>query len=360
MAGEVTNVELLLTRGRALGISFVIVENVPSEISRAARVSAHLLAAFCTTGTELRAAAELLGLMDRREAERIQNLGKGECVVVLTGDRCPAPLHLRLPKPSFDGRSLSRQEWEFYMARSLQDLLPGVIPRYAGFIEQRQEVKQHERDPNRLSYNAWRVFVHIADNPTVEIEERCGALGMNRGEEEAGRKEGMLKGYLQDAGTFGRGVKLFALTPKGLAFSEEHNVPVRKFKSSVLHEALLQRVMIGVSKALPRIRWTAPGGTTGGTQPDGYGLLPGGRALCLQIHWKNKDDYEVQRLMDLCRIEHVDLILLVAPTKKAVDAVELAISKQWRADVPKRYVLLSATDCLAPDFDWMTVMERPT
>jgi hypothetical protein len=49
-----------------------------------------------------------------------------------------------------------------------------------------------------------------------------------------------------------------------------------------------------------------------------------------------------------------------APTKKAVDAVELAVSKQWQADVPRRYVLLSATEALAPGFGWVALMERPT
>jgi len=64
--------------------------------------------------------------------------------------------------------------------------------------------------------------------------------------------------------------------------------------------------------------------------------------------------------VDLCAIDHVDTVLLVAPTKKAATAISLAIRKQWREEVPERYVLLSATECLAPDFDWMTILKRPT
>jgi len=225
MAGEVTNFELLLTRGRALGISFLIVEQVPSEISRAARISTHLVAAFCTSGTELRAAADLLGLRDPRQAERLQSLAKGECIVTLAGDRCPTPLLIRTPKVTFDRRNLTQEEQKFYMSRSLADLLSKVQPRYAGFIEQRQTGKRIERDPNRLSPSAWRVFVRIAGN-AEDIESRMVALGMNRGEEEVARKECMTKVYVAEAGTLGRGIKYFALTPRGLAYAEEHSVPV--------------------------------------------------------------------------------------------------------------------------------------
>lgn len=204
MAGEVTNFELLLTRGRALGISFLIVEQVPSEISRAARVSTHLVAAFCTSGTELRAAADLLGLRDPRQIEPLQSLAKGECIVTLTGDRCPTPLLVRTPKVTFDRRNLTQEEREFYMNRSFADLLPKVQPRYAGFIEQRQTGKRVERDPNRLSPSAWRVFVRIAGN-VEDIESRMAVLGMNRGEEEVARKECMTKSYVTKAGSLGRG-----------------------------------------------------------------------------------------------------------------------------------------------------------
>ena len=357
MLGEVTNFELLLTRGRALGISFLIAEHVPSEISKAARVSMHLVAAFCTNGTELRAAAELLGLRDIRQTERLQSLGKGECIVSLTGDRCPVPLLVRIPLLEIDRSNLTQQEREFFAARSLEDLLPHVRLRYSGFIEERQEQVRRERDPNRLTMAAWRVFVRIADN-VEKIEDRMAALGMNRGEEEVARKECMDKGYVAKAGTFGQGIRFFELTPKGRAYAEAHNVPVRTFKSGVVHEAILQGVRRSLSKACPSIRWTTSAGVTGSTQPDAYGVFHDGQAICIQIHCHNKIDYEVRKLMDLCAIEHVDMVLLVAPTKKAIAAVSLAIDRMWKKEVPRRCVLLSATECLEADFDWMTLLER--
>jgi hypothetical protein len=322
-------------------------------------VSVHLVVAFCTSGSELRAAAELLGLRDPRQIDRVQGLGKGECIVSLTGDRCPVPLLIRIPLLEVNRSNLSREEREFFVTRSLEDQLPHVLPRFTGYIQEREDTERRERDPNRLSYAAWKAFTMIAEYPYETIEERCAALDMNRAEEETARKECLLKGYVCEAGSIGRGITFFQLTPKGLALAQQHYVRVHTFKSSVVHEALLRRVMRGISMAAPNTRWTKPQGATGSVQPDGYGLLSGGRAICVQINCQNKHDYEIRRLMDLCAIEHVDLALLVVPTKKAAASVSLIIDKMWKPEVPRRYVILSATECLEPDFDWVTLLERP-
>ncbi len=358
MAGEVTNFDLLLTRGRALRIGFLTAEQVPSEISRAARVSAHLVVAFCTNGTELRAAAELLGLREREQVERLQSLGKGEAIVALTGDRCPVPILVRFPEPEIDRSNLTKAEREFYTARSLEDLQAKMLPRYTGFIQQRQETKRRERDPNRLSVNAWKVFVRVASGPET-IDERCGVLRLNRGEEEAARRECANKGYLRDAGGYGQGIKLFELTPKGRDFAAEHNVPVRKYKSGVVHEALLERVKRGLSKHCPSVRWTSPRGATGDLQPDAYGVFQDGSTLWVEIHCRNKPQYEATKLQKVCTIDHVDIVLLVAPTKKDIAAIDLKLDKEWKEKVAKCYFLYSATDCLNDRFDWMEVLERP-
>lgn len=356
MADEVTNFELLLTRGRALGISFLIAEQVPSQISRAARVSAHLVVGFCTTGSELMTTVELLGLADRRQRDALRSLGMGECIVALTGDRCPMPLRVRFSLPEIDRRNLTAKEREYYIARSLEGIL--AKPRFAGFIEQREEVKKRERDPNRLSEHAWKVFVRIAQYPHETIEERMAILNLNRAEEGTARSECDLKGCIKQAGTLGRGMKFFQLQFKGKEFAERSNVPVTKFKSGVVHEALLRRVMKGLSGACPSLAWTNPSGATGATQPDGYGLLPNGRVICVQVHCHNKRRYEVRKLKDLCRINHVDLVLMVVATQKARDALAMEISKQWKDGTPQKYVLLSATECLDRQFDWTSVLDK--
>jgi len=358
MAGEVTHFELLLTRGRALSIAYIFAEQVPTAITHAARVSARFVVAFATSGPELRVTAELLGLRDAREVEWLRRLAPGEAIVAMSGDRLPAPLLVQFPLPEIDRSNLTRREREFYARRSLEDQLPHVKPRYTGFIEERQEVKQRERDPNRLSVNAWKVFVRIAEHPDETIEERMRHLGFNRAEEGAARKEGRTKGYVAEAGSFGQGITLFKVTPKGRAFAEKHNVPVTTFKSGVVHESLLNRVRRRISKACPGITWQKPAGATGSTQPDAYGLFTDGRAICVQIGYRNKLDYEIKRLLDLCRIEHVDMVLLVAANKKAVEAAASVIAEKWQNEVPRRYVLTSATACLQDDFNWIGVLEQ--
>jgi len=360
MAGEVSHLELLLTRGRALGIAYVIGEQVPSAFTHAARVSARFIVAYATGGPELRVTAELLGLRDAREIDRLRRLAPGEAIVAMSGSRLPAPLLVQFPLPEIDRSNLTRPEREFYTRRAMEDQIPKVKPRYTGFLEERQEVKQRERDPNRLSTNAWKVFVRIADRPDETIEERMRHLGFNRAEEGAGRKECMAKGYVTEAGSFGQGITLFRLSPKGRSFAERHNIPVATPKSGVVHEALLNRVRRRISKACPGITWQRPARATGPVQPDAYGLFTDGRALCLQIHYRNKLDYEIKRLMDLCKIDHVDFVLFVAPTKKAVEAASSVIAERWQGEVPRRYVLTSATECLSEDFDWVGLLERST
>jgi hypothetical protein len=358
MHGEVSHLELLLTRGRALSIAYLIGEQVPSAFTHAARVSARFIIAYATAGPELRVTAELLGLRDNREVERLRRLAPGEAIVAMSGSRLPAPLLVQFPLPDIDRSNLTRPEREFYTRRALEDQIPNVKPRYTGFLEERQEVKQRERDPNRLSANAWRVFARIAQYPYETIEDRMVALNLNRGEENAGRKEPEHKGFIAEAGTYGRGIVVCELTPKGRAFAEQHNIPVHTYKSGAVHEALLRRTMRALSKASSGLRWVSPSGATGPVQPDAYGLFTDGQALCVQIHYRNKLDYEIKRLIDLCKIDHVDLVLFVAPTKKAVEAASSVIGERWRDEVPRRYVLTSATECLVEGFDWVGLLER--
>lgn len=353
MPEQVTNFELLLTRGRALGISFLIAEQVISEICRAARISPHLLVSFTVTGTEFRTVLELLGLREREQVEMLGSLGKGECIVVLTGDRCPVPLHVRIPDPAVDRSNLNAKEREFYERRSLRDQLPNVKPRFVGFAE----VKKRESDPSRLSMNAWRVFVRIVGYPPETIMERCVSLGLNRNEEKTARDEARAKGYLKPAGTFGRGIKFFSPTAKGIDFANKNNVPVRKFKSGVVHEYLLHHVKASLGRSCPGLKWKKPAGATGSVQPDAYGLFADGTAMCVEISVKNKPTYEVKRLLQLCSIDHIDIVVVVAPTDKGATALESVFSAEWEPGVPKRYRVVSATRCLESDCDWMPTLE---
>lgn len=354
---EVTGFESKITASRALGICCVIVEQVPSEICRAARVAPHLVIAFRTAGSELRTTTEILGLSDRRQAEALQSLCQGECIVVVGDDRGLPPLRVHIPKLALDRSNLTAEERAFHIKRSLADQLPRVNPRYEGYARGRQEVKDRERDPNRLSKNAYRDLVGIAAGPRT-IAQLCRDLDLNTAEEGAARAECIRKGYVVEAGNVGWGLKLFELSPKGERFADEHNIPRRKYKSGVIHEFLLEKVREGLGAACPGLRWVNPAGVTGFVQPDAYGLFSGGQAICVQISWRNKLEYEVERLMELCSLAHLDMVLFVTPTKKKALSLELLIGQMWKAGIPRKYQLLSATDMLADGYDWASVLER--
>lgn len=354
---EVTGFESKITASRALGICCLIAEQVPSEICKAARVAPHLIVAFRTAGSELRTTAEILGLTDRRQVEALQSLCKGECIVALGDDRGLPPLRVWIPELAMDRNNLTSEERAFYIKHSLADQLPRVRPRYEGYVQRRQEVKQREKDPNRLSKNGYGVFAAIAAGPKT-IDRICRDLNLNRAEEGVARNECIRKGYVVEAGTVGWGVKLFQRSPKGERFSDDHNIPRRRQKSGVIHEFLLERVKEGLGAACPGLRWVKPAGVTGLLQPDAYGLFAGGKAICVQISWRNKLEYEVDRLMELCSLTHVDMVLLVAPTKKKALSLESLIGQKWKASVPQKYHLLSATDMLADGYDWASILER--
>ena len=66
MMGEITNFELLLTRGRAMGICFLTAEQVPSEISRAARQEMLLPNSALAPPTAARAEGKRVGGNEHR------------------------------------------------------------------------------------------------------------------------------------------------------------------------------------------------------------------------------------------------------------------------------------------------------
>jgi hypothetical protein len=118
--GEVTRFESQITGSRALGICYLIVEQVPSEICKAARVAPHLIMAFRPAGSELRLTADLLGLGDRSEVEALQSLGRRECIVRVGGNRALPPLRVWIPELNIDRSNLTSEERKFYAERSLR------------------------------------------------------------------------------------------------------------------------------------------------------------------------------------------------------------------------------------------------
>lgn len=96
----IPDIELLFSRARALGLGFMIAEQVPSAVSPAVLTSCRLRLAFNTSPPEQIVAARLLGL-NPEQAEELYKLPVGQCIARLSGDRIPVPFRLEIPYPEF-------------------------------------------------------------------------------------------------------------------------------------------------------------------------------------------------------------------------------------------------------------------
>lgn len=92
----VPDIELAFSRSRALGISYLVAEQLISQVSPAVITSCRLKLAFCNTAPELRYVANSLGL-DFLQQNEIPRLPPGECIARLAGNRIPYPFRLKFP-----------------------------------------------------------------------------------------------------------------------------------------------------------------------------------------------------------------------------------------------------------------------
>jgi hypothetical protein len=94
----IPDIELLFSRSRALGIGFLVAEQIPSAVSPAVLTSTRLRLAFNTSPPESWLVGRLLGLDNEQTAE-LHKLGVGECITRLSGDRIPGPFRMQIPYP---------------------------------------------------------------------------------------------------------------------------------------------------------------------------------------------------------------------------------------------------------------------
>ncbi len=97
-AAMIADIELLFSRSRALGIGFLVSEQIVSMVSPAVVTACRLKLAFNSSPPELLYVARLLGL-NERQARELTTLPPGRCIARLSGDRLPSPFRLTIPYP---------------------------------------------------------------------------------------------------------------------------------------------------------------------------------------------------------------------------------------------------------------------
>ena len=96
--GFIPDIELLFSRSRALKVSFLVGEQLISQVSPAVVTSTKVRLAFNTTPPEDWFVARALGLNPLQQAE-LSKLAPGEAIARVAGDRIPGPFRVKIPYP---------------------------------------------------------------------------------------------------------------------------------------------------------------------------------------------------------------------------------------------------------------------
>jgi len=218
-----------------------------------------------------------------------------------------------------------------------------------------------------LTGDALKVFMRLAEHSEEPIPARCDALGMDRAQEVRARKVLEAKGFVAALEqTLGKRIKFYQLTTdKGIDWAHQHSIKVKAYKSGPLHEYLLYQIEKAIGAVSPKFSFQrhSPIAREHGLEPDSVLHLPGGQRVIIEICCNNIA-YEAHNLVREQQIEGVDMVLAVTPNQKTKKALEQAVERRRVTDEAatrlRPLIVVDAGECLAPDFDWVTVLERPT
>jgi len=285
------------------------------------------------------------------QAANMPELGFREAIVQY-GDH-PAPFKVRVDELSFpkppDGAELELQA---------QDFLAGV--RWA------EEAIVHEPSEDlSITGDALKLFIHMAANCAQLIPQRRDAVAMEPAQEVRARSVLEDKGFVTELEqTLGNRRKFHELTPKGIEWATRHKIKVKQYKSGPLHEYLLNQVekkLCALSSKFA-VQRNSSIAREHGLEPDSVLLMPEGRRVIIEICCSDMP-YEARNLTQERLVDGVDMVLAVTPNRKTKKALEQAVEKCQVPDeeaILKPLIVIDAGECLAADFDWVTILERPT
>ena len=207
----VLDIDQLLTGSRPFNMGFILIEQVVSQLSRAVVNNTELKVAFNSQAQEISHVASIMGL-NREQREKLRSLEVGECIVSLSGGRCPVPALVRTPCFETDPADVGPERLKAAVERTIELLGKDVI---VG-AEHRPASPQDALDENEVallhrvsqepfeSLGARRVATGLANSAFYSIVTRLTELGMIRAS------------FVKTPGP-GRPMKLLALTERGRA-----------------------------------------------------------------------------------------------------------------------------------------------
>lgn len=241
----IPDIELLFSRSRALGLGFLVAEQIPSAVSSAVLTSTRLRLAFNTSAPELWFVAKLLGL-NQEQAGELVKLPPGQCIARLAGERIPGPFRMTIPLSDCVGGSGgegAKQELRDVAERSLRELGRSVVPRStavdfvalggappAGSAAGSGGAIGREREQAGTAKEELDVLQHLVENPFLTTTQRAEAKRLSAWKLDSLRKrlerQGLIEVVPINPGGRGANFKLWDLTEKGRVLLIQYKVKI--------------------------------------------------------------------------------------------------------------------------------------
>lgn len=353
---EVFEFDLVVSRARRFGMIFMVLEQLAQYVSDAVATSCRLFLVFGTHGDQVYWTSRLLGL-DQEQGKRLPSLPRGTCVALLTGDRCPRPFVMEIPRYHHEVIGVSRAEVRELASRSLAGLREGVAPRWMGFQARLQGEQQEKDDAEEIRGVPRKVMTDICLHPMSLIGERTARLRIDRNADWRARDILRRRALVEEKKVLGNHT-IVVPTAKGIAWARRHGVRVHSYKSGDDHEFALSRLCHDLLSLSSQLAIRRAGTQINGVEADA--LLTSRAGLCVPIQVSDANDpmYEADRLVFLANVPDVDLVLFVGLRKKSCDTVWKLLLETDSGTVLRKVVVLHVATVLSPNFDWTEVLSR--
>jgi hypothetical protein len=288
------------------------------------------------------------------QAKSITRLEKREILVSYGGS--PTPFKVRVDELLFPPKLD-----ETAMEKKAQDFLDEVTWNEDTGLESKPV------EPNTMTGDVLRVFIRIAEKVET-IDERSRSLKIDRATDVRSRKVLEAKAFIYEDKISLARLKFYEISVKGRQWIEQQkqkglHIKIKHYKSGPAHEYLLEQAQksIGALNSQFKFQRNSEIAREHDIQPDLVLIQPLGYRTIIEVICYNIDR-EARILTRERGIAGVDMVIAIVPDqhmKKALQrAVDRCQTRENNADLAS-LVILDAGKCLSPEFDWVSVFERP-
>lgn len=363
----------LLRTGRKHGVSVVAIDQIPSELPAAVLGNLSTRIVFRLTNSPcINAIAYSMGL-DRTQAEGLAEMPPRRAVVQTA--RIPKPFLLNVVEIPERQRPSAEElgEREKGSLEMLDYELPDVD---VSQVLLGQEKKKEDRGADSaIRGDLYKVLARICERPYELIEERIEDLGFDRAREYRARRALEKLGMIALGDKAGAKLLLYVPTAKGIQWARNLGLIVHQYKSGIAHEMVARKVRESLGKFSSRISFVSEGKGLGVSQiqPDLLAKIRGidgdtSRRVAIQVSSTNRAEYEARRALELCKVEQIDMVVVIAKNKRTGNAIERNIgelqAKPQEGEgalvstktIEARVRVLDFEACMDAAYDWNWIM----